>query len=788
MPSRSIARFGAATLACLLPLVAQSPDRDRLDWAEANRRANLPRWLSLKFAEFDTSGPPPALPAGLVADPLPDGARGYFVVQLPGPVTDAAKDAARAVGLDLLDYVPNHAFLVRATAADVQRAVDAGVALWSSPLHPAWRLDPELLQPHPHARCCVLGFRGVGLATLRAQITAAGATLDAVHDAVDRDLLLVRPGPGGAQALARCADVQWVEPESLVTERNDSMVWTVQTGVAGDTKVWSRGLHGEGQIIGHQDGRIATSSCYFSDPVNAIGPNHRKIVYVSGSGAGNSHGTHTAGTAAGDAFPINGSTSRRGIAYAARLAHSSDYSASAWSARATTHLQNGARIHTNSWGNDSTTAYNAHCNTIDAFSWTYEDNLVFFAETNLSTLKNPENAKNLVAVGNARNGANANEKCGGGVGPTADGRRKPDLFTPGCSIVSASTTSCGGTTLSGTSMACPAAAGAAALIRQYFTDGFHPSGAANAADAFTPTGALVKAVLINTTQDMTGVSGYPNDTEGWGRVVLDESLHFTGDAGRLWVADVRRANGLATGGVRSYAVDVTSPLRPLEVTLAFTDYAGTVNASNPVVNDLDLVVIAPNGTQYRGNVFSGGMSVSGGAADAKNNVERVVLPLPLLGTWTIEVRGAAVPQGPAGFGLCATGMLDGCFTLASVAAYGTGKPGLSGVPTLSATLPYVPSTWTVQVANAHPNWIGVAVWGPNQAALPFDGGTCWVDPQVLNLFTTNATGLGVLPIVIPPDATLCGSSTYWQAWILADPGAAGDGWAASNAIRMTMGH
>lgn len=781
-----------------LPLVAQGVDVPPaapelrpgtfLTFEQANARTAQPRWLSLKFAEFDTSGPAPAIPADLTAPPLAAGEHGYFVVQLRGPVTDQAKAALIDLGLELLDYVPNHAFLARATTAEVAAAVAAGAAIWSSPLHPAYRIEPELLRPHAHARLTVLGFPGIAAAVLKRQLEQVGAIVDEEEDAVDRRLAVVRPGAGGAAALARCADVQWVEPESLVTPRNDTMTWTVQSGSTNSRPIWGQGLHGEGQVIGHMDGAIASSSCFFHDASNPVGPLHRKLVYYSGTGSSNSHGTHTAGTAAGDSAPINGSTAQRGIAYAAKIAHSNNYSATSWNTRATTHTANGARIHTNSWGNDSSTVYNTHCNAIDGFSWTNEDNLVFFAETNLSTLRNPENAKNLVAVGNAENGLLANDKCGGGVGPTADGRRKPDLFAPGCDIVSANTSSCGTATLSGTSMACPSAAGCAALIRQYFQSGFYPSGGAVPTDAFDPTGALVKAVLINTCQDMTGEAGYPSNVEGWGRIVLDETLHFTGNLGRMWAVDVRRANGLATGAVRTYALDVTTMQRPLEVTLAFTDFAGTVNSSNPVVNDLDLVVIDPNGLPYRGNVFSSNWSVTGGSADTINNVERVAIPLPLVGTWTIEVRGTAVPMGPSGFGLCASGMLDGCFTLASVATFGTGKPGQYGLPSLTATVPTVPSTWNVHVVNAYRNWVAVAVWGFSEIAVPFDGATLYAAPDVLTPIATNGIGFGQLTVMLPPDPSYCGVTTWWQAWVPMDPGAAGDGYSASNAFRMTMGN
>jgi hypothetical protein len=640
-----------------------------LAFEEANALAVVPRWLSLRHGGFDTRLDGPAIPSELRAERAE--AR-YFVVQLDAEIDEGNKLALRELGLELMDYIPNRAWIVRGTAAMVDAATAAGLVAWSSPLHPAWRIEPELLAGASPARLAVLGFAGVSGEALRAQVASLGVEVAEQHEQVGRWLLLVPARPGLAQALARLPDAQWVEPESIVSTRNTTMTWSVQTATTNSRRLWDAGLRGEGQIIGHMDGAIATGSCYFSDPANPIGPSHRKLVYTSGTGAADLHGTHTAGTVAGDAQPVNGSTANRGLAYLAKLAHSNNYSAASWSSLATTHRTNGARLHTNSWGNDSTTAYNSHCNAIDAFMWTNEDNLVLFAETNLSTLKNPENAKNLLAVGNALNGASYMSKGGGGVGPTSDGRRKPDLFAPGTNIVSSSTASCGTSSLTGTSMACPAATAAAALVRQYYLGGYYPSGSPNAADALTPTAALVKATLLNTCQDMTGVSAtVPNNTEGWGRIVLDETLRLPGDPGRMWLVDVRRASGVTTGATRTYTIDVASSSLPLEITMAFTDYAGAVNATNAAVNNLNLEVVAPNGNLYRGNVYASGSSTTGGTADAINNVERANFNAPQAGTWTVRVLGASVPQGPCGYAVVATG--DLAFSAGTPFCFGDGS-------------------------------------------------------------------------------------------------------------------
>jgi subtilisin family serine protease len=95
-------------------------------------------------------------------------------------------------------------------------------------------------------------------------------------------------------------------------------------------------------------------------------------------------------------------------------------------------------------------------------------------------------------------------------GPAADGRIKPTVTAPGVNIVSADSDgiknsfNSGTLAASGTSMATPTVAGAAALVRQYYTDGYWPYGTPNAAYGFEPSAALIKATLINSAENMTG--------------------------------------------------------------------------------------------------------------------------------------------------------------------------------------------------------------------------------------------------------------------------------------------
>lgn len=194
-------------------------------------------------------------------------------------------------------------------------------------------------------------------------------------------------------------------------------------------------------------------------------------------------------------------------------------------------------------------------------------------------------------------------------------------------------------------MACPAVSAAGVLARQYFVEGYYPSGTPRGSDVHTPSGALLRALLVNSADDMSGVAGYPSNVEGWGRVTLDNSLHFEFDPEELLIQDVRNAEGLSTGETASFAFEVLSGQSPLRITMTYTQPPAAVNAGDPVVNNLDLEVIAPDGALYRGNNFLNGESAADGLADSRNNVERVVRNVPLPGLYSITVRATAVNAG-----------------------------------------------------------------------------------------------------------------------------------------------
>ncbi|MCQ4166758.1 S8 family serine peptidase, partial [Tahibacter harae] len=520
--------------------------------------------------------------------------------------------------------------------------------------------------------------------------------------------------------------------------------------------VFNRGLYGCGQIIGELDTGIHMAHCSFNDPAQTTpvvnctsgascapiaSPNNnaRKVIaYYKWSGLtgttptdNHGHGTHVAGSIAGNnsANPVDcntfttpgGNTDLDGTAPGAKLvmqesggdlAYLNSHGGNPYHA-ANTAYSNGARLHSNSWGggcvnqlgqyiSGCTVTYDAQARDADNVTRDRSDLVLLFAAGNDGSIApagynvgSPGNAKNVITVGATMRGTSASAMASfSSRGPTNDARTKPDITAQGNGIISAARNACGTLSMSGTSMATPTAAGLAALVREYLQRGFYPSGQKNAADAIAnPSGALIKAILINGAMPMTGSGAgtSPGQSQGWGRILLDDSLYFNGDGLRLYVHDA--PTGLQTSGVDTHTLNVAAG-QPLNVTLTWTDVAAAVNANPALVNSLRLEVVAPNGDVWTQKLPSG-VSVSNANPsqsttttnyDNRNNVHRISFASPAAGTYTVRVRGINVPTGPQKYALAASGAFTtGTTNVPPVANFSSSTSGLTANFTDSST-------------------------------------------------------------------------------------------------------
>lgn len=444
----------------------------------------------------------------------------------------------------------------------------------------------------------------------------------------------------------------------------------IQSGIPGITPIWAKGIHGENQIIGIIDEEMDIMHCFFMDLPGRAPPcsSHRKVVGYRCNPMSrlisNFHGTFVAGIAAGDDYNTLGSHPNKGIAYNAKITFTDRkivdqrFESTRIFSRLRSAMNDGAFIHSNSWHekiDPPKEQYSSISYDVDRFVWENEENLVIASSSDSdSRLGPPGSSKNCLCVSASKQYPLHMDYGDGSSGPTQDGRRKPEIMAPGCSIYSSKpNTPCevSPSIECASSWATPAVAGAAALVRQYYTEGFYPTGGRISSDCFVPTGALLKATLLNGTIDMTGIPGYPNDTEGWGLIKLDNVLVFAGSSRKLQIWDIKHTDGLCTGEVHAYSSSISTSAIPLKITMVYNDPPpANANVSHPVVNNLDLKVTSPSGLVYLGNVISGGVSQTGGSADCLNNVEMVIIPAPSIGLWSIEVLGTSVNVGSPGQG------------------------------------------------------------------------------------------------------------------------------------------
>ena len=426
------------------------------------------------------------------------------------------------------------------------------------------------------------------------------------------------------------------------------------------------------------------------------------------------HGTHTSGSIAADSLGWTAASGilprAQGMAPSAKLAFTdigttgdglvlpNDYSdIYIWAYNA------GARITSSSWGQSPPgfSSYTLNTQQLDRCAWDHKDLIMFRSAGNANTgtidsCNSPATAKNIVCVGANESGFGSGSTTWSATGtttsneildvasfsshgPTKEGLRRPHILASGGHYIwsvdsdgSLSSNNSGIITMGGTSMSTPTAAGLCALARQYLNEGWYPTGVKTPADAMAaPSGALMKAMMVSSTRNSpgaystntlnsTGTANVPSQGQGWGAMVLDDVLYFSGDVRRTKLFD-ETYGFTAAGQTHSYTITTgPSATQDFKVVLVYYDYPSAMPVTDISVNDLDLTVSDGTST-YRGSVFgAGGYSATGGSADAVNPEEVVWLAGSSANsrTWTITVAASAVNVGPQSYALVITGDLS----------------------------------------------------------------------------------------------------------------------------------
>ena len=349
--------------------------------------------LILNARELDTRLEPNLLtePARLLVSPRP------VVIQLKGPISSAQRIQLNKLGVVLNEYVPDHAYIADVRRVSRQQLAAMPYIQWVGEYRKDWKCSPKIgrrrtpfktdervrLAGNDRVRLVVTLFANENLKHATVALENPGrpfAVVSELPKTRSSSWISIRIA---FESLAEIDSIQFVEEAPELTLRNDTTRWIVQSNQSGVFPFYDNGIHGENQIIGIMDGQPDKDHCSLDGG---------KFLFYNTFDGNNFHGTHVSCTAAGD---DTSGANRRGVAYSANMVFNSvpSFTETGITTNLDLHHSQGARIHTNSWGDDGTTAYNGLCRGFDDFLYQHEDDFVCLAVTNGSQLRNPENAR-----------------------------------------------------------------------------------------------------------------------------------------------------------------------------------------------------------------------------------------------------------------------------------------------------------------------------------------------------------------------------------------------------------
>ncbi|GDY33538.1 S8 family serine peptidase [Gandjariella thermophila] len=646
----------------------------------------------------------------------------YVLIQTREPLSDEQRTRLTELGVDIHQYVPENTYRCGYRPADLDAIRALPFVVWADvylqgfkvppALRPDMRTAPASVVPTAVPRSPSRRLREVDV-VLHDDVDAASESLRArLAEAAGREVDAVQVGRRKVRLTVpewQLGDLAAVDEVRQIEEVPERKLFNnvARPLLNADVVLHGTPYQGDGEVVAVADtgfdlGSTTDVHPAFQDRVAALHALGRR--HPDRTDDPDGHGTHVAGSVLGDGRSSTMGGSIQGTAPRATLVLQSmlDRRGALGGIPADLHdlfeppyEQDGARIHTNSWGSVIPgLPYDASAEEIDDMVWNHPDLVICFAAGNDGTDDNADGvvdsgeigsqaaAKNCITVGASESlredfahtygeywpprfradpmhsDRQADDPEGlvafSSRGPTKEGRYKPDVVAPGTCILSTRSRAVASPTTdfgnssdplfffdSGTSMATPLVAGCVAVLREALSKNGTPK----------PSAALVKAALINGAVALTGqytpteAGATPNVNDGFGRVDLAGSVTV---AGRDGDGGAGEGGPLAQDGTETFTVEI--PERPgrapaaggagatLKITLAWTDPPGAA-----LQNDLDLIVRAANGEERHGNMGTSQRF------DRRNNVEQVVWPNMPPGRTEVIVRAHRITRFPQPF-------------------------------------------------------------------------------------------------------------------------------------------
>ncbi|MEM7202564.1 MAG: hypothetical protein AAF628_20015 [Planctomycetota bacterium] len=622
-----------------------------------NAQARVDPLLRLQYATFDPLDGPVAVPGQLRAHRDAS----LHIVQLTARPEPEHRRRLIAAGADLTrhSYLPPQSFLVRLAPRHVAAVRALPFVRWIGQSHPAYRMEPQIVADLASgaaldaSRYHVLLFDQHGdEAGLERRIERMGGVVE--ERALRGGLIRARLSHGQLLQVAHDDAVLWLDrwtppgKDMHNALRQAGVVQLHSLPIPIDGKGMTGHLY-EGQDPTHPE--FAALPPYRTTPQVLEAPGTPLSTYTGGPVF--ARGVHPTNPAFRGSLPF-GQMWYTGLGASNRYSLYQQIMDPAGPVRGTSSVA--------SWGGGRTTSYTATSAATDTAIFDHD---IYVSQSQSNAGARPSRpeawAKNISSVGAFlhRNNSNPSDDCWcrtGSIGPAADGRIG---VTVTCFYDNVLTTGPGGgyQQVGGTSVSAPMCHGFGKLMQQMHTEGItgYPSAPSwrdrfDYRPHFTTTKAMVMATTRQLRYNASGTSqGANRFQQGWG---FPHPGDLYAERDRLLVIDEEAAtvigpsrDVLAHGESRTYVVFVRPGTPEFRAALTYADLAGNpATQSQHRVNDLDLDVLAPDGTRYPGNsgLTTAPSSAPGTVNDDKNTEEMVFLRTPPPGAYTVTVTAREI--------------------------------------------------------------------------------------------------------------------------------------------------
>lgn len=617
--------------------------------------------LYLRYGVFDPLVDQHLLPTGSLRG-QPE--QRMQIIQFVVPPQQAFREMLAQFNAAIIGYLPRNAWIIDVDPSHHDALKALSYVRYLGPYHPAYRLPPSLrlnLLQSSSSSYNLLIAPNLSAAALKQRLERQGIQVLVAQSG--KYLMRVELNGNQLQTVLQWDGILFVDTYSPLEKDMD----VVREMLGADAVTSLEGFNGEGIR-----GEVYDSG--FN--ANHIDFDHHPLIEHGGNDP-RAHGASTSGIVFGDG---TGNANARGmlpkgqgiIADSSfvdnRYDHTLELLGPAYQ----------ALFQTASVGSSRTTDYTTISADLDTIAFDSDLVLCQSQSNEGNQDSRPEAwAKNVLSVGGIlHQGTTTRDDdcwCGGGsIGPAADGRIKPDLAAHYDRIETISSGNAAAYTANfgGTSGATPIVCGSVGLVYQMWQQGIFGNPITPGTTAFENRmhASTARALLINSAyrydfnSDSTDLI---RAHQGWGMPDL-ERLYARRD--KLFIID--ESELLQATQSITYELTVLPDEPALEATLVFADPAGLPAALMARVNDLDLVIEAPDGTIYYGNVglSEGNQSVPGGSRNEVDTVENVFVSNPIPGVWQVSVQARELNAD----GHLETEAIDADFALVVAGAYRRG--------------------------------------------------------------------------------------------------------------------